>query len=111
MTPISKPLAFAAWFFKRNSGVFVSCPSPVPSPSPQLNCFFPFLKEALRWKEQHLGFKMLFVVGLFFFFKAFMVCLVGGFNSTWTFLGGGRPPYPILVALEASPRRIQGYSC
>lgn len=69
MTPISKPLAFPAWFFKRNSGFFVSCPGPVPTPSPQLNYFFPFLKEALKWKEGHLGFKMLSLVGLFPFFK------------------------------------------
>ena len=97
MTPISKPLAFAALFFKRNSGVFVSCPSPVPSPSPPLNSFFPFLKEALKWKERHLGFKMFCVVGLFFFLKEFLICLVRGFNSLLIFLvGGGRPHPPFL---------------
>lgn len=80
MTPISEPLAFPAWFFKRNSGFFVGCPSPAPSPPPQLNCFFPFLKEALKWKEGHLGFEMLSLVGLFlsflFFFKGLLfTCL------------------------------------
>lgn len=53
----------------------VSCPSTVPSPSPQLNYFFPFLKEALRWKERRLGFTMFHVVGLLFFLKS--SCLPG----------------------------------
>ena len=85
MTPVSKSLALAAWFFKRNSGVFVSCPSAVPSPSPQLNYFFPFLKEALRWKERHLGFMMFHVVGLLFFFKELLFAWLGAFTQCCCF--------------------------
>lgn len=33
--------------FKRISGFFISCPVLVPSPSQQLNYFFPFLKKRL----------------------------------------------------------------
>lgn len=74
--------------FKRNSGVFVSCPSPVPSPSPQLNYFFPFLKEAFRWKGGLRALRSCVVAGLVF--KGAVVCLVGGFYSMLIlFLGGG----------------------
>lgn len=41
-----------------------------------------------------MGFKMLCVVGLFFFFpQESMVCLVGGFNSMLIFLDGVDPPH------------------
>ena len=69
MTPVSKSLAFAAWCFKRNSRVFVSCPSPVPSPSPQPNYFFPFLKEALRWKERRLALRCFMLWDFYFFLR------------------------------------------
>ena len=106
MTPVSKSLALAAWFFKRNSGVFVSCPSAVPSPSPQLNYFFPFLKEALRWKERHLGFMMFHVVGLLFFFKELLFAWLGAFTQCcFFFLDSGGRPHPLFFWLWKSVSR------
>lgn len=107
MTPVSKSLALAAWFFKRNSGVFVSCPSAVPSPSPHLNYFFPFLKEALRWKERCLGFMMFHVVGLSFFFLK-SSCLPGwglSLNVDFFFLDSGGRPHPLFFWLWKSVSR------
>ena len=110
MTPVSKSLALAAWFFKRNSGVFVSCPSAVPSPSPQLNYFFPFLKEALRWKERHLGFMMFHVVGLLFFFKELLFAWLGAFTLLLFFFFGqwwSSPPSVLLALGSQSPENTR----
>ena len=90
----------------------VSCPNAVPSPSPQLNYFFPFLKEALRWKERRLGFMMFHVMGLLFFLKSsclpgwglslsvdcFVVCL-------FFFLDNGGGPHPLFFWLWKSVSR------